>query len=97
MTLTNWHRSGSSIAVALFLLMPGATPHALDHQIQSVDPSAGELRQSDAALDRMIADGVLRRSRLADDTLLRARTHERLDGVLQRCSGVRRECRSPDG
>jgi hypothetical protein len=80
MTLTNCYRFGAVVVFALLLLTPRATPDALAHQVQTFTPrNAVELGESDAAVDRMVADRDLRRSRLADDTLLVARTHERLD------------------
>jgi bacillolysin len=70
---------GFLIAGAIFYGVP-ARPRALGIQLQRARPGTPhELRQMDAAIDGMVAGGDLRVGRIAADTLLPGRTHERLD------------------
>jgi bacillolysin len=74
-----WSLSGLLIAIAIFYGVPART-REVGVQFQRARPAtARELSQADAAVDGMIANGDLRRSRLAADTLLPERSHERLD------------------
>jgi bacillolysin len=74
-----WSVLGSVIAVTLFICVP-AHPRALGVQSRRATAARPRvLRQSDAVVDGMIGTGELRTSRLAQDTVLPGRQHERLD------------------